>query len=124
MPRNVTLVLPDAVYQAASRLAQSTVRSVEDVLLDALENLVEEAAQTKPPYTKKQGQYLAFVHHYTKLHGEPPSEADMQYFFRTSPPSVHQMVVRLEALGLISKVPGQPRTIRVLLPPAALPELE
>ena len=75
-------------------------------------------------FTRKQGQYLAFIHHYTELHGEPPAEADMQDFFRTSPPSVHQMVVRLEELGLISKAPGQPRTIRVLLPPDQLPELE
>lgn len=75
-------------------------------------------------FTKKQGQYLAFIHHYTKLHGRPPAEADMQAFFRTSPPSVHQMVVRLEGLGLISKVPGQPRTIKVLLPPIQLPELD
>ena len=26
---------------------------------------------TNPLYTKKQGQYLAFIHYYTKLHGQP-----------------------------------------------------
>jgi ubiquinone/menaquinone biosynthesis C-methylase UbiE len=87
------------------------------------------AGQKKPVavdagFTRKQGQYLAFVHHYTKLHGQPPAEADMQVFFRTSPPSVHQMVLRLEERGFISRVPGQPRTIKVLVPPHQLPELD
>jgi hypothetical protein len=34
------------------------------------------------------------------------------------------MVVTLEKLGLIDRVPGQPRTIRVLLPREELPDLE
>jgi ubiquinone/menaquinone biosynthesis C-methylase UbiE len=75
-------------------------------------------------YTPTQGQYLAYIYHYTKLHGRPPAEADMQSFFQTSPPSVHQMVVRLEERGFIARVPGQPRSIRVLLPARELPELE
>ena len=43
----------------------------------------------------KQGQYLAFIHAYTLVIGRPPAEADMQRFFRVSPPAVHQMVVTL-----------------------------
>ena len=39
-------------------------------------------------YTVKQGQYLAFIYYYTKIHGRSPSEADMQGYFRVSPPSV------------------------------------
>ncbi len=35
----------------------------------------------KRKYTEKQGQYLAFVHYYTKIHGYPPAEADMQRYF-------------------------------------------
>jgi SAM-dependent methyltransferase len=75
-------------------------------------------------YTQRQGQYLAFIYQYTRVHGQPPAEADMQLFFQTSPPSVHQMVIRLEERGLIARVPGQPRTIKVLLPARELPELE
>jgi hypothetical protein len=30
-----------------------------------------------PPYTPRQGQFLAFIHHYTTLHGRPPAEAEM-----------------------------------------------
>lgn len=74
-------------------------------------------------YTARQGQYLAFIHAYSKLHGQPPAEVDMQRYFNVSAPAVHQMVVTLEKRGLIQRVPGQARTIRVLLPPDALPEL-
>ena len=74
-------------------------------------------------FTYKQGQYLAFIHHYTKTHRNPPAEADMQRYFRVTPPSVHQMVLTLHRKGLISRVPGQPRSIRVLVPPQELPAL-
>ena len=36
-------------------------------------------------YTATQGQYLAFIYYYTKLHGVPPAEADMQRYFKVSP---------------------------------------
>ncbi len=77
----------------------------------------------KKPYTEKQGQYLAFIHYYSKIHGRAPAEAEMQQYFRVSPPSVHQMVLTLEARGLIARTPGQARSIRVLIPPADLPDL-
>jgi Mn-dependent DtxR family transcriptional regulator len=76
-----------------------------------------------PPYTEKQGQYLAFIYYYTKIHREPPAESDMQQYFEVSPPSVHQMVLRLEEQGLITRVPGQPRTIKIAIPPEELPPL-
>tara|TARA_B100001123_G_C14472971_1_gene695182 strand:+ start:250 stop:486 length:237 start_codon:yes stop_codon:yes gene_type:complete len=76
-----------------------------------------------PDYTEKQGQYLAFIHAYTRLHRRPPAEADMQRFFEVTPPSVHRMVVELEKKGLIRRQPGRARTIEVLLPLEALPAL-
>ncbi|HEU0138920.1 MAG TPA: hypothetical protein VFQ79_04385, partial [Bryobacteraceae bacterium] len=76
------------------------------------------------PYTAKQGQYLAFIFYYTKIHGFAPAESDMQKYFKVSPPSVHQMVVTLEANGLIARVPGQGRSIRLLIPREELPDLE
>jgi Mn-dependent DtxR family transcriptional regulator len=54
-------------------------------------------------FTPKQGQYLAFIHLYTRLHRRPPAETDMQEYFRVRPPSVHQMVLSLERAGLIKK---------------------
>jgi Mn-dependent DtxR family transcriptional regulator len=78
----------------------------------------------KKPYTPKQGQYLAFIYYYGKIHGCAPSEAEMQHFFRVSPPSVHQMVLTLEARGLIERTPWQARSIRLLVPREELPDLE
>jgi Mn-dependent DtxR family transcriptional regulator len=77
-----------------------------------------------PDYTEKQGQYLAFIHNYTLINGRPPAEADMQRFFRVSPPTVHQMVLKLEERGFITREPGKPRTIRVLVSPDQLPYLK
>jgi hypothetical protein len=55
------------------------------------------------PFTPKQGQYLAFIHLYTRLHRQPPAETDMQQYFRVSPPSVHQMnALRDRFLSLVS----------------------
>ena len=31
-------------------------------------------------FTPKQGQYLAFIYAYTRLHRRPPAEADMQQY--------------------------------------------
>jgi Mn-dependent DtxR family transcriptional regulator len=74
-------------------------------------------------FTPKQGQYLAFIHLYTRLHRRPPAETDMQEYFRVSPPSVHQMVLSLDRAGLIKRLPGTPRSIEVLVDPNDLPEL-
>ncbi len=73
--------------------------------------------------TPLQARYLTFIHSYRTLHRRAPAEADLQRYFRVSPPSVHQMLVRLEARGLIAREPGKARSIRVLVPPDQLPEL-
>ena len=78
---------------------------------------------TKYRFTKLQGQYLAFIYNYTVIHREPPSEADMQAFFRRTPPTIHQMVVRLHEKALIAREPGQARSVQVLVPPEQLPVL-
>jgi DNA-binding MarR family transcriptional regulator len=79
---------------------------------------------TKQPFTPLQGQYLAFIHAYTMIYRRPPAEADIQERFRVTAPSIHQMVVTLERKGLISKRPGEARTIEVLVPPELLPPLK
>lgn len=75
-------------------------------------------------YTRRQGQFLAFIYYYTKVNGRPPAEADMERYFRVTPPSVHQMVIKLEQRGYIARVPGQGRSIRLLLPREELPDLK
>ena len=74
-------------------------------------------------YTETQGQYLAFIYYYTKIHGVPPAEADMQRYFNVSPPSIHNMVVTLEKRGFIRRTPGVSRSIHLLLNREQLPEL-
>ena len=77
-----------------------------------------------PSFTPKQGQYLAFIDAYTRVHLRPPAEADIQRRFGVTPPSVHQMILALERAGLIRRQPGVPRSIEVLVPPKQLPVLE
>jgi SOS-response transcriptional repressor LexA len=72
-------------------------------------------------FTARQGQYLAFIDAYTRVHGRPPAETDMQRHFQLTPPSVHQMVLTLERLGHIRRQPGVARSIEVLLAPQDLP---
>lgn len=76
------------------------------------------------PFTAKQGQYLAFIHLYTKLHRQAPAEADMQRYFRVTPPSVHSMVMMLEKRGFISRTPRAPRSITLLIDHSELPQLD
>jgi len=82
------------------------------------------ATDVRPGYTARQGQYLAFIHAYWRLHGRAPAETDFQRFFRVSPPSVHPMILKLEQAGLITRQPGVARSIRLAIDPKALPELD
>ena len=74
-------------------------------------------------FTERQGQYLAFIDAYTRVHGRPRAESDMQRHFWVSPPSVHKMVLTLERLGFIRRQPGLARSIAVLVAPEDLPVL-
>jgi len=75
-------------------------------------------------FTPRQGQYLAFVYYYEKINRRSPAEADIQKYFNVSAPSVHQMVLTLEAAGHIARTAGPSRSLRVLVPIAQLPKLE
>src|SRR5579871_5770424 len=77
-----------------------------------------------PEFTAKQGQYLAFIDNYTKIHRCPPAESDLQYYFRVSPPAIHDMIKTLERNGFIEKKPGQARSIRLIVAPEHLPRLQ
>jgi repressor LexA len=74
-------------------------------------------------YTETQGQYLAFIYNYTVLFGQAPSESDMQRFFGKTPPTIHQMVVKLADLQLINRKPGEARSIEILIDPDEIPRL-
>jgi DNA-binding MarR family transcriptional regulator len=80
--------------------------------------------EMKVRFTQKQGQYLAFIYNYSKIHGRAPAEADLERYFKTTPPTIHQMILKLEKKGLISRVPGQPRSIQLLISREELPILK
>ncbi len=105
----------EAVYD---RLA-----SIEDTLTDE-EGPTETVVRESKQFTAKQGQYLAYIYYYTKIHGRPPAESDLQRFFRVTPPVVHQMIKTLDARGFIDRQPGAARSIRLRLTRAQLPDLE
>ena len=86
-------------------------------------DVVEKQPPVQGTYTAKQGQCLAFIYYYTKIHRQSPAEADMQRHFEVSPPAVHQMILSLEKLGLIERIPGQGRSIKLLLAREQLPDL-
>ncbi len=74
-------------------------------------------------FTEKQDQYLAFIYNYSVMFGQAPAEADLQRFFGTSPPTVHQMLVTLSEKGLIDRTPGKARSIQLLIDPEEIPRL-
>ena len=75
-------------------------------------------------FTEKQGQYLAYIYYYTKINYQPPAEAEIQRYFQVTPPTVHQMIMKLEQNDLIQRIPRQARSIRVLVPFEELPRLK
>lgn len=115
---------------------QSVFRAAEEHLLGPIRNrlfgslivgdvlgLDKRTSEMANQFTEKQGQYLAFIYNYTVMFGQPPAEADLQRFFGSSPPTIHQMVVKLAERQLISRTPGQPRSIRLLVSPDEIPRL-
>jgi len=72
-------------------------------------------------FTPTQGRYLAFIHQYTQLHGGPPAESEIARALCVMPPSVNQMIRSLEQRGLISRTPGQARSVQILLPETEIP---
>jgi repressor LexA len=77
-----------------------------------------------PSFTPKQGQYLAFIYHYTKIHRQAPAESDLERYFQVSPPAIHDMIKTLERNGLIRRTPRQARSIQLLVWPEYLPALK
>lgn len=81
-------------------------------------------SSSQAEFTPRQGQFLAFIHLYRKLHRRGPAETDLRAFFRVTPPAVHGMIVKLEELGLLTREPGVARSVRVVVPAEQLPELD
>lgn len=123
------------VAAQANHCSEVRVRRVLEAVYDRLANIEDtftgdddEAAvavtHEAKALTPKQGQYLAFIYYYTKIHGRAPAEADLRRYFRVTPPVVHQMFKTLAARGFIDREPGAARSIRLRLTRAQLPDLE
>jgi DNA-binding MarR family transcriptional regulator len=113
-------VLDGKVYALKARIADSFGEDAFAVKIEPAPKLDPTAA---PRFTKTQGQYLAFIYYYTKIHGLAPAESDLQSYFRVSAPSVHEMIKTLERNALIERTPGRARSIRLLVQPEHLPQL-
>lgn len=84
---------------------------------------------TKPPKsapTRQQGQFLAFIQEYMlrNQQGVAPTHADFQKFFNLTPPSVNSMLIRLEKLGFIKRIPGEARAIQLTISTDLIPPVE
>jgi hypothetical protein len=109
------------VYILKVRVFESFGEDAFNVSIDPAPKLDPSIA---PKFTAKQGQYLAFIYNYAKIHRQSPAEADLERHFQVSPPSIHEMIKTLERNGLIERTPGQARSIRLLVKPEHLPLLE
>lgn len=119
--RPVRTVIAGQVYILKVRVFDN---SGQDTFEVRIEPAPKPDPSVAPSFTKKQGQYLAFIYNYAKIHHQAPSEADLERYFRVSPPSVHEMVKTLERNLLIERTPGKARSIRLLVAPEHLPRLE
>ncbi len=113
-------VLAGHVYILTVRITDSF---GEDAFAVKIEPAPKADPAAAPKFTKMQGQYLAFIFYYTKIHGVAPAESDLQLYFRVSPPSVHEMIKTLERNSLIERTAGKARSIRLLVKPEHLPRL-
>ena len=116
----VRAVFGGQVYILKVRVFDSSGEDAFEVTIDPAPKLDPSIA---PPFTAKQGQYLAFIYNYTKIHHRAPSEPDLERYFRVSPPAIHDMIKTLERNGLIERTPRQARSIRLLARPEYLPRL-
>ncbi len=74
-----------------------------------------EEADAHPRPTKRQLDYLLFIHKYMARYGRAPAESDIVRHFLVSAPSVNQMMQTLERRGLITRQPGVPRSTRICI---------
>ena len=84
----------------------------------------EKKPKKKAQPTPRQGQCLAFIHLYRKLHRQGPDEQDMALYFAVKPVAVRAMLTKLKDLGLVTEKAGNPRSLRVAAPRSAIPALE
>ncbi len=116
----IRTVLGGQVYILNVRVFESFGEDAFEVSIDPAPKLDPSIA---PSFTAKQGQYLAYIYHYSKIHRQAPAESDLERYFRVSAPAIHEMIKTLERNGFIERTPGKARSIRLLVRPEHLPHL-
>src|SRR5580698_7400798 len=74
----IRTVIAGNVFLLTARIRESSGEEAFDLAID-LAPAPDPSA--KPSFTAKQGQYLAFIHHYMKIHRQAPAESDIQNYF-------------------------------------------
>ena len=113
----LTFVLPD-------KHATMTAAQLEQSFLDVLPHCLGVTVLTQKPSGQPakprnvpnatQARYLDYIEAYTKLHRQSPSQLEIQKYLQVAAPTVHQMILRLEKLGFLTRVPGQARSLKVV----------
>jgi hypothetical protein len=113
--------------------AEVAMESAVEAISAALRRLDSAAPVNRPSAalppggpTRRQGQFLAFIHEYMMRNeaGVAPSHADFQRFFNLTPPSVNSMLIRLEQRGFIRRIPGKARAIELTINHNWIPPLD
>ena len=87
--KSVRTVIGGKVYILHVRVFESSGEDAFEVSIDPAPKLDPSVV---PPFTAKQGQYLAFIYNYTKIHCQAPAESDLERYFQVSPPAIHDMI--------------------------------
>lgn len=114
-PRNARPEQPLANGTAGPRTPRARA-DASDPVAASRESRTRAPRPAGPRPTKRQAEYLAFLRAFTDRWGVPPSFEEIGRHFGTTAPSVNSMVKMLEARGFLTRVPGQARTLRVLVP--------
>jgi hypothetical protein len=66
-----------------------------------------------PPLTPRQAEALYFIRDYRSIHGRSPSEVEIAQHVRITPPAPHELMVRLEETGRMTRRANEPRSIAI-----------
>jgi repressor LexA len=112
------------LLEAQVRTVQRTTKASSATQAKRTPATTGKAGSGKP--TRPQGQFLAFIHEFMQHNyaGVAPTHAELQRFFNLTPPSVNSMLIRLEQLGFIRRIPGKARAIELTIRPDMIPPLE
>lgn len=127
-------VLSDEVIIDATPMEADVAMQLAEEGIAAALNTLERAfvkhganASPKPDGpTRQQGQFLAYIREYMmrNRHGAAPTHAELQRFFKLTPPTVNSMLKRLDERGFIRRIPGKARAIELTIAPELIPRLD